>query len=67
VIDNGVGIPDSQKKSVFEKFKSGIITRNSGIGLGLYICKKILELHQGKIWVENTPGGGSSFFVELSY
>jgi two-component system sensor histidine kinase KdpD len=66
VIDNGPGIPDTQKKMVFEKFKGNEVSGESGIGLGLYICKKILELHNGKIWVEDTPGGGSTFCAELA-
>jgi nitrogen-specific signal transduction histidine kinase len=65
IADNGLGIPDKQKKMVFEKFKGGVNSKEGGIGLGLYICKKILELHKGKIWVEDTPQGGSSFCVEL--
>lgn len=65
VIDNGPGIPDKQKKMVFEKFKGGVNSKEGGIGLGLYICKKILDLHKGKIWVEDSPKSGSNFCVEL--
>jgi len=65
IADNGPGIPDKQKKMVFEKFKGGVNSKEGGIGLGLYICKKILDLHKGKIWIEDTPRGGSSFCVEL--
>jgi signal transduction histidine kinase len=65
IIDNGVGVAEKNKKSIFGKFKGSNHPERGGIGLGLYICKKILDLHKGKIWVENTPGGGSSFCVEL--
>jgi|GEM_PF-2008506 len=63
VSDSGEGIPDNLKKSIFEKFR----TKNAGagIGLGLYLCKKIVELHKGKIWVEDSALGGASFCVRL--
>ena len=65
VKDNGEGIPDKYKKSIFERFtrlEKGAI---KGSGLGLAITKKIIELHKGKVWVENNPKGGSIFIVEL--
>lgn len=63
VSDTGKGIPADQKSHIFEKFKTG--NGNIGLGLGLYLAKKIVELHKGKIWAEDTPGGGATFCVEL--
>ncbi len=60
VQDNGNGITDGDKESVFDKFQTTNATMGMGIGLGLYLCKKIIKLHSGKIWAENTPGGGAT-------
>ena len=65
VTDNGAGISDKMKKQVFEKFRTQHVTQGTGIGLGLYLCKKIMELHKGKIWVEDTPKQGSTFCVSF--
>jgi signal transduction histidine kinase/CheY-like chemotaxis protein len=68
VTDSGIGIaPDDQPK-VFEKFKQvgdTLTDKPKGTGLGLPICKEIVEYHGGKIWVESTPGQGSSFSFTL--
>ena len=69
VPDEGVGIPAEETDHVFERFHR-IDTRLSrttqGVGLGLYICKVIVEAHGGAIWVESPgPGRGSTFFVRL--
>ena len=69
VRDEGVGIPAEETDHVFERFHR-IDTRLSrttqGVGLGLYICKVIVEAHGGAIWVESPgPGRGSTFFVRL--
>jgi len=63
VIDNGKGIPKAMKKVVFNKFRTN--NKGAGIGLGLYICKKIVELHGGRLWVEDTPNGGATFCIHL--
>lgn len=63
--DNGQGIPDQSKKIIFEKFQGNHIYQSQGIGLGLYICKKIAELHKGEIWVEDNSPQGSQFFVRI--
>ena len=63
VADSGPGIPDAHKKDIFLKFhqiKRGKLT-SQGVGLGLTICKTIIEAHHGDIWVEDNPGGGSVF------
>ncbi len=62
VRDTGPGIPKHALQSVFGKFEQvpGQQSR-SGYGLGLAICKKIVELHNGKIWVESEEGKGSNF------
>lgn len=68
VADNGVGIPLDQQQLVFEKFYRADNTaarRAEGLGLGLSIVKTIVSLHGGRVWVESTPGRGSTFFVTL--
>jgi len=68
VTDSGIGIaPDDQSK-VFEKFKQvgdTLTDKPKGTGLGLPICKEIVEYHGGKIWVESAPGQGSTFSFTL--
>lgn len=61
--DNGPGIPSHLKKSIFEKFRTK--SSGAGIGLGLYLCKKIVELHKGKIWVEDAKNKGAVFCIQL--
>ncbi len=68
VIDHGVGIPEPEQDRIFERFyrasnAQGIT--DTGMGLGLYICRRIVEEHSGRIWMEPTPGGGSTFQVSL--
>jgi signal transduction histidine kinase len=55
VIDEGVGIPDGEEDLIFEEFRqsSNNAGKVGGTGLGLSICKKIVEMHKGKIWAEN--------------
>jgi signal transduction histidine kinase len=66
VKDNGLGIPKSDRDKIFERYERGLLAREvSGLGLGLYISKQIVEAHSGRIWVESEVGKGSSFFVEL--
>ncbi len=68
VRDTGPGIPAEDIPHLFQKFYrvDNSATRTiGGTGLGLYICRKIVELYQGRIWVESTPGKGSSFFINL--
>ncbi len=66
VADKGPGIPENQQQLIFTPFKRLEQNRNiGGSGLGLYICKLIVEGHQGRIWVESTKNRGSTFFFTL--
>ncbi len=68
VADAGPGIPDSEKELVFERFhqvKKPTKVRGKGVGLGLTICRTIIEAHGGAIWVEDNPPQGSVFRVLL--
>jgi signal transduction histidine kinase len=64
--DHGIGIPRADHERIFERFErvDMQLTREvSGLGLGLTMCKYIVALHHGAIWVESTPGEGSTFHV----
>ncbi len=62
VADNGPGIPQEDQARVFEKFYVVKDGRGlSGVGLGLYIARQMIELHGGQIWVQSQPGQGSTF------
>jgi signal transduction histidine kinase len=68
VIDHGVGIPESERSRIFERFFRASNVRSvtdTGLGMGLYICRQVVEAHGGRIWHEPTPGGGSTFTVSL--
>lgn len=68
VRDTGQGIPKEDIPHLFQKFYrvDNSATRTiGGTGLGLYICRKIVELYRGRIWVESDPGKGSSFFINF--
>jgi len=62
VSDTGPGIDVDKLKSVFEPF---FTTKPKGMGMGLSIARTIVETHEGRMWAENRPGGGASFYVEL--
>lgn len=60
--DNGRGIPEHLLEAVFEKYAQVPAERTEGrrgVGLGLAICKRIVEMHGGRIWAECVPGGGT--------
>lgn len=68
IADQGDGIPESLRDKVFERFYRADNSRNrdtGGSGLGLAIAKSIVTAHQGKIWAEETDGGGATFVIEI--
>jgi signal transduction histidine kinase/CheY-like chemotaxis protein len=68
VTDSGIGIAPGDQQKVFEKFKQvgdTLTDKPKGTGLGLPICKEIVEYHGGHIWVESEPGKGSTFSFTL--
>lgn len=67
VLDNGIGIPEDQTERIFDLFTRLNNKRDfAGSGLGLSICRRIVDLHQGRIHVMSQVGAGSCFEVELS-
>jgi signal transduction histidine kinase len=68
VTDSGKGISDTEKSGIFEKFSRGkqSVMQSSGLGLGLYVAKVVIEQHKGQIWAESEgPGKGSKFIFSL--
>jgi PAS domain S-box-containing protein len=66
VRDHGIGIDPADQRQIFERFERAVSSRNyGGLGLGLFIVKRIVEAHGGSIHVESTPGEGAAFLVEL--
>jgi NtrC-family two-component system sensor histidine kinase KinB len=67
VQDNGAGIPYEDQARVFDKFFQvrGATERRGSLRLGLAICKEIVKAHGGTIWVDSTPGEGSTFSLTL--
>jgi signal transduction histidine kinase len=66
--DSGIGIAEEDIPHLFQKFYrvDNSMTRTvGGTGLGLFICKKIIELYNGRIWVDSRAGQGSTFFINL--
>jgi signal transduction histidine kinase/ActR/RegA family two-component response regulator len=67
VVDTGVGIPAADQDRIFDSFQQAgrAASRVEGTGLGLTLCKRIVELHGGQIGVESIEGAGSTFSVRL--
>ncbi|KYK21295.1 hypothetical protein AYK24_09410 [Thermoplasmatales archaeon SG8-52-4] len=68
--DTGIGIPKDDLKKIFTKFYqsyTGDDRKNEGTGLGLFICKEIIQRHNGQIWAESEIGKGSSFIIKIPY
>ena len=64
--DHGPGIDNDSLPFIFDRFYRARNEKTiTGTGLGLYICKQIIEAHRGKIWAESSPGQGTTFFIEL--
>jgi len=68
VRDTGRGIAPEQRSRIFERLYQAREAKEvfeGGLGLGLYICREVVKLHRGEIWVESTLGQGSTFFFTL--
>jgi signal transduction histidine kinase len=68
VADNGVGIPDSEVKRIFDPFyqlDNENVDEFGGMGMGLAVVKELVELHRGRVWVESVLDEGSIFQVAL--
>lgn len=66
--DTGIGIPTNLQEVIFDKFTSAKRKGTDGeptTGLGLFICKQIVEAHKGEIWVESKEGEGSTFYIKI--
>lgn len=64
VIDHGAGVPAANRETIFEPFWRGSEAA-PGAGLGLAIAKELIAAHDGRIWIEDTPGGGATFKISL--
>ena len=64
VSDTGIGVPAEELEAIFERFRQ-LSKDRRGLGLGLHICKSIVEAHGGTMWVESKLGAGSTFHVTL--
>jgi signal transduction histidine kinase len=66
VADAGPGVPPGERERIFDKFYIAVKDKAlAGAGLGLFICRELVRLHGGRIWVEDRPGGGSRFCFTL--
>jgi K+-sensing histidine kinase KdpD len=66
VEDQGPGVPADKRTRIFDKFyAAGAGQGAGGAGLGLYLCRELVQMHGGRIWVEERPGGGSRFCFTL--
>ena len=65
VRDSGAGISAEDQQKIFEPFARLRATEAQGVGLGLVVCKHLVEAHGGHLWVESQPGKGSTFRFTL--
>jgi len=68
VKDNGIGISNDKQTDLFKKFYELDVSLNrktEALGLGLIICKSLIEIHHGKIWLESQEGKGSEFYFSI--
>jgi signal transduction histidine kinase len=66
IADRGPGVPASLRRSIFDRFyRADEAQRVGGVGLGLFVSREIVQLHEGQIEVEDRPGGGARFVVTL--
>ncbi len=66
ITDNGPGIPPEAQASIFKMFNRAGKTRTEGSGIGLALCQRVIEQHQGVLGVRSTVGQGSTFYFDLS-
>jgi signal transduction histidine kinase len=64
VADKGPGIAPEDQSKLFNSF-TRLVTGKPGLGLGLTVCKRLVEAHGGRIWVESKPGEGSTFYFTI--
>lgn len=69
ITDHGQGIAEDELPHIFERYwrASEARERSEGMGLGLYICKELVEAHGGRIWVRSVQGQGSTFFFTVPF
>jgi signal transduction histidine kinase len=62
VRDVGVGLPEQNRESMFDAFQT---SKSDGMGIGLFICRSIAELHRGRLWAEPNDGPGATFILSI--
>ena len=66
VKDQGPGIDPERQATIFDRFERGVSTKHfGGLGLGLYVCRRLVDAHRGTIGVSSQPDEGATFTVEL--